>query len=234
MYKRVLLKISGEILRNQQTGEVIDDNVLLFICKEIKQVHDLGVDIGLVVGGGNIFRGQSGAMKGIERSTGDFMGMLSTMINSMAIADCFSKLGVDCRIQNSLPLKEVGEPFTRWKTLHHFERKRVVIFSGGTGNPYFSTDTAAALRANEIGADIILKATKVDGIYDKDPKKFPESTKYHRIGYLDALNQHLNVMDSTAFSLCMDNHTKILVFDLHTPGNIKRAVCREPIGTLVC
>lgn len=233
-YKRIILKLSGEVLRNNEDGEPIDPAILKAICEEVKKVYDLGVEIGLVIGGGNIFRGLSGAeMKGVDRTTGDYMGMLATVINGLALMDCLEKLGVTVRLQSAIPMDKLAEPFILRRATRHLERGRVVIFAGGTGNPYFSTDTTAALRANEIGADMLMKATKVDGIYNKDPKKHGDAVKYDHVPYIDALRERLEVMDSTAFSLCMENQLPILVFSMREPGSIYRAVMGEEIGTLV-
>ncbi len=231
-YKRVLLKLSGEALMggdpygiNRQTIEKV--------VAEIAAVAQLGVEIGVVIGGGNIFRGLTGSQRGVDRTTGDYMGMLATVINSLAIMDCLEKMGVSCRVQSAIPMNQVAEPFILRRAVRHLEKGRVVIFAAGTGNPYFSTDTTAALRASEIRADIIMKATKVDGIYNKDPKKHADAVRYDQITFIEALKQRLNVMDSTAFSLCLDNNMPILVFDLHAPDSITRAVHGEPVGTLV-
>lgn len=233
-YRRIILKLSGEVLRNTEDGEPLDSKILRNICEEVKQVADIGTQVGLVIGGGNIFRGLSGAnMRGIDRTTGDYMGMLATVINGLAFMDCLEKLGVTVRLQSALPMDKLAEPFILRRATRHLERGRVVIFAGGTGNPYFSTDTCAALRASEIGADILLKATKVDGIYDKDPNKHVGAVKYEKLQYIDALQRRLNVMDSTAFSLCMENKMPILVFSMHEPGSILRAVMGDEIGTLV-
>lgn len=233
-YKRIILKLSGEVLRNTEDGEPIDARILKSICEEVKKVYDIGVEVGLVIGGGNIFRGLSGAeMKGVDRTTGDYMGMLATVINGLALMDCLEKLGVTVRLQSAIPMDKLAEPFILRRATRHLERGRVVIFAGGTGNPYFSTDTTAALRASEIGADMLMKATKVDGIYDKDPEKHDNAVKYDKIPYIDALRERLKIMDSTAFSLCMENQLPILVFSMKEPGSIYRAVMGEQIGTLV-
>ena len=233
-YKRIVLKLSGEVLRNAEDGETIDPDILTSICKEVKKAYDIGVEIGLVIGGGNIFRGLSGSeIKGIDRTTGDYMGMLATVINGMAFMDCLEKLGVTVRLQSAIPMDKVAEPFIVRRATRHLERGRVVIFAGGTGNPYFSTDTCAALRASEIDADILMKATKVDGIYDKDPKKHSNAIKYENLSYADALHDRLNVMDSTAFSLCMENEMPILVFDMKETDSIYRAIMGKSNGTLV-
>lgn len=233
-YKRIILKLSGEVLRNAKDGEPLDADILTNICKEVKKVYDIGVEVGLVIGGGNIFRGLSGAeMRGVDRTTGDYMGMLATVINGLAFMDCLEKLGVTVRLQSAIPMDKLAEPFILRRATRHLERGRVVIFAGGTGNPYFSTDTCAALRASEIDADMLMKATKVDGIYDKDPAKHKDARKYDKLHYIDALRDQLNVMDSTAFSLCMENEMPILVFSMHEPGSILSAVMGETIGTLV-
>lgn len=231
-YKRIVLKISGEALRNN--GEPIDSVILKRICINIKEIHELGVQIGLVVGGGNIFRGLAGAnLKGIDRTTGDFMGMLATAINGLALMDSLEKLGIPVRVLTAIPMNEVAEPFILRRAIRHLEKGRVVILVGGTGNPYFSTDTTAALRASEIGAEIIMKATKVDGIYNKDPIHYKDAVKYDQLSFLDALKNRINVMDSTAFSLCLDNNIPILVFNMNEAGSIKKAVMGEQVGTLV-
>ena len=233
-YKRIVLKLSGEALRNEEDGDPIDASILDKICSEVKKVAQIGVEIGLVIGGGNIFRGLNGSeMRGIDRTTGDYMGMLSTVINGLAIMDCLEKMGVTVRLQSAIPMDKLAEPFILRRATRHLERGRVVIFAGGTGNPYFSTDTTAALRASEIGANILFKATKVDGIYNKDPIKEPDAVKYTNIPYMSALQQGLKIMDSTAFSLCMENKMPILVFSMHEPGSILKAVMGETIGTTV-
>jgi uridylate kinase len=233
-YKRVVLKLSGEVLRGTKAGgDPIDADTLERICLQVKEVHDLGVQVCVVIGGGNIFRGLQGEKRGVDRTTGDYMGMLATVINGMAIMDCLEGLGVKVRVQSSIPMNQVAEPFILRRATRHLEKGRVVVFVAGTGNPYFSTDTCAALRASEVGADILMKATKVDGIYDKDPMKFPDAVRYDEITYVNALAQRLNVMDSTAFSLCQDNNIPILVFNLNDPGAVRRALAGEKIGTLV-
>ncbi len=231
-YKRIVLKLSGEVLRGSGT-DPIDPAVLSRICGQVKEIHDMGVQVAVVIGGGNIFRGLQGESRGVDRTTGDYMGMLATVINGLAIMDCLEKMGVMTRVQTAIPMDQVAEPFILRRARRHLERNRVVIFVAGTGNPYFSTDTTAALRANEVGADIIFKATKVDGIYDKDPKKFDDAVRYEDLTFIDALRQRLNVMDATAFSLCLDNDLPILVFDLSDPHAIREAVLGEKIGTLV-
>jgi uridylate kinase len=203
------------------------------MAEQIREVRELGVQAVIVVGGGNIFRGLPGSERGIERATGDYMGMLATVINALALQDSLEKIGVPTRVQSAISMAQVAEPFIRRRAVRHLEKGRVVIFGGGTGNPYFSTDTAAALRANEIGAEVILKATKVDGVYDSDPKKNPGARRFTRVTYLDALQKRLKVMDSTAFSLCMDNKMPIIVFDFFQPHNLRRVVLGEEVGTLV-
>ncbi len=233
-YKRIVLKISGEVLRSPESGEPIDGTILHRVSQEIKSVYELGVEIGLVVGGGNIFRGLSGAEKrGVARTTGDYMGMLATVINGMALMDCLEKMNVPVRVVSAIEMNRVAEPYILRRVTRHLEKQRVVIFVGGTGNPYFSTDTTASLRANEIGAEAILKATKVDGVYNKDPMLHEDAVKYDEIGYSEALKLRLKVMDATAFAMCMENNMPILVFSLNEPGSIRRAVLGDKIGTLV-
>jgi len=203
------------------------------MADQIKEVRDIGVQVVVVIGGGNIFRGLAGSERGIERAAADYMGMLATVINALALQDALEKMGVPTRVQSAITMHQVAEPFIRRRAIRHLEKKRVVIFGGGTGNPYFSTDTAAALRANEIGAEVILKATKVDGIYDADPKKNPDAKRFSTINYLDALQRQLKVMDSTAFSMCMDNKMPIIVFDFFRPHNLRRVVLGQKVGTLV-
>src|SRR5256884_3010575 len=231
-YSRVLLKLSGEALGGE-SGVSIHPEAVHNMAEQIREVRELGVQVVVVVGGGNIFRGLSGSERGIERATGDYMGMLATVINALALQDALEKLGVATRVQSAITMAQIAEAFIRRRAVRHLEKGRVVIFGGGTGNPYFSTDTAAALRANEIGAEVILKATKVDGIYDSDPKKNPKAKRFTQITYLDALQKQLKVMDSTAFSLCMDNKMPIIVFDLFRPHNLKKVICGEKVGTLV-
>ncbi|MFT3828639.1 MAG: UMP kinase [Opitutaceae bacterium] len=233
-YKRVVLKLSGEVLRGKKAGcDPIDADTLEQICLQVKEVHDMGAQVCVVIGGGNIFRGALGEKRGVDRTTGDYMGMLATVVNGLAIMDCLEGLGVPVRVQSSIPMNQVAEPFILRRATRHLEKGRVVVFVAGTGNPYFSTDTTAALRASEVRADIVMKATKVDGIYNKDPMKFPDAVRYDEITYVDALRQRLNVMDATAFSLCQDNNIPILVFNLNDPGAIRRALLGEKVGTLV-
>ena len=231
-YNRVLLKLSGEALMGD-TDFGISTDVLNYVAGEVQQVVGLGLEVGLVIGAGNIFRGVAGASKGMDRSNADNMGMLATVMNSLALQDALEKAGVITRVQSAIEMQEIAEPYIRRRAVRHLEKGRVVIFGAGTGNPFFTTDTAASLRAVEIGAEIILKATKVDGVYNADPNKDKEAVRYDQLTYLDVLKQGLKVMDSTATSLCMDNHLPILVFDLTRSGNIKRAVCGEQIGTIV-
>ena len=231
-YKRVLLKLSGEALGGDQ-GYGIDPNTITAIAREVKQVVELGVQLSIVIGGGNIFRGLAASSKGMDRASADYMGMLATMINSLALQDALEKVGVDTRVQSAIAMAEVAEPYIRRRAIRHLEKGRVVIFGAGTGNPYFTTDTAASLRAMEIGADVILKGTKVDGVYSADPHKDPSATKFETLNYLEVLKKGLQVMDATAISLCMDNSLPIIVFDVTTDGNVVRVVCGERIGTLV-
>ena len=231
-FSRVLLKLSGEALGGEN-GAGINPEAVQDMAEQICEVRELGVQVVVVVGGGNIFRGLSGSKRGVERATGDYMGMLATIINSLALQDALEKLGAPTRVQSAIAMSQIAEPFIRRRAVRHLEKDRIVIFGGGTGNPYFSTDTAAALRANEIGAEVILKATKVDGIYDSDPKKNPKAKRFSQISYLQALQERLEVMDSTAFSLCMDNKMPIIVFDFFRPHNLRRVVLGEQVGTLV-
>ena len=231
-YRRILLKLSGEALGGE-SGVGIVSAALQHMAEEIAEVRELGAQVVVVMGGGNIFRGLQGTKKGIERATGDYMGMLATVINALALQDALEKLGVPNRVQSAITMHQIAEPFIRRRAVRHLEKGRVIIFGGGTGNPYFSTDTAAALRANEIGAEVVLKATKVDGIYDSDPKLNPKAKRYAQIRYTEALQKQLKVMDSTAFSLCMDNKMPIIVFDLFRPHNLRRVIMGETVGTLV-
>ncbi len=232
-YKRVVLKLSGEALKNSGSGESLDWAILKKLALELKEIHLMGVQVCLVVGGGNIFRGLSGSRSGIDRTTGDYMGMLATVINGLALMNALEQEGVPVRVQTAIPMEKIAEPFILRRAVRHLEKGRIVIFVAGTGNPYFSTDTCAALRASEVGADCILKATKVDGIYDKDPNKYADAVKYDNISYIEAIERRLAVMDSTAFSLCMDNKIPIIVFNMNKDGNIRRAIEGESIGTLV-
>ncbi len=233
-YKRVILKLSGEVLKNEENGNPIDAAVLQSICEEIKELSDLGVEVGIVIGGGNIFRGIQGLKGGtVDRTTGDHMGMLATVINSLAIMNCLEDMGADVRVLTAIPMERVAEPFIQRRAIRHLEKGRIVVFAAGTGNPYFSTDSAAALRGSEVGAEVIIKATKVDGIYDKDPMKFPDAKKYDRITYYEVLKERLQVMDSNAFSLCMDNKIPILVLSMKQKGNIRRAIQGEDLGSVI-
>ena len=233
MYKRIVLKLSGEALQGS-LGFGIDPAVLNDFARQIKDVRDLGVQVTLVVGGGNIFRGlKTSSATGMERATADYMGMLATAINGLALQDALERLGVPTRVQTAIEIAKVAEPYIRRRAIRHLEKGRVVIFVGGTGSPFFTTDTTAALRAMEIGADVVLKATNVDGIYTDDPATNRQAKKYATVTHADLLRKGLKVMDSTAVSLCMDGQVPIIVFDLHRQGNIKRAVCGEPVGTRV-
>jgi uridylate kinase len=231
-YRRVLLKLSGEALAGRE-GYGIDEAVLQQIASEIKEVHALGVQIAIVIGGGNIFRGIAASARGTDRATADYMGMLATVINGLAIQDALERMDVHTRVQSAIGMQAVAEPYIRRRATRHLEKGRVVIFAAGTGNPYFTTDTAASLRAMEIDAEVILKATKVDGVYDADPMKDRNAKKFESLSYIDVLRLNLRVMDATSISLCMDNNMPIIVFDLTTPGNIQRVVTGEPIGTVV-
>ena len=231
-YKRIMLKLSGEALAGQQ-GYGIDPDIILGIAREIRGVVDLGVQLAIVIGGGNIFRGLAASSAGMDRASADYMGMLATVMNSLALQDALEKAGVITRVQSAIEMQAIAEPYIRRRAVRHLEKGRVVIFGAGTGNPFFTTDTAASSRAIEIGAEIILKATKVDGVYNADPAKDKNAVKYDQLSYLDVLKQGLEVMDSTATSLCMDNNLPIIVFDLTTSGNIQRVVCGDQIGTVV-
>ena len=231
-YKRILLKLSGEALAAKQ-GSGIHAATIQQFAKDVAEAHQTGVQIGIVIGGGNIFRGVAASADGMDRASADYMGMLATVINSLALQDALEKAGVPTRVQTAIEMAEIAEPYIRRRAIRHLEKGRVVIFGAGTGNPYFTTDTAAALRAMEINAEVLMKATKVDGIYDKDPMKHTDAKKFDKISYLEVLNKNLKVMDLTAVSLCMDNKLPILSFDLTQHGNIRRAVMGENIGTLV-
>jgi uridylate kinase len=231
-YKRILLKISGEAMMGDK-GYGIDAGTADFIAQEVKGAVSQGVQIAVVVGGGNIFRGVEASVQGMERTSADYMGMLATVINALALQNSLEKKGVPTRVQSAIEMKELAEPYIRRRAIRHLEKGRTVIFAAGTGNPYFTTDTAAALRAMEIGADAILKATKVDGIYTSDPVKDPKAKKYETVTYIDVLKRGLSVMDSAAISLCMDNHLPIIVFSLRGKGNIRKIIEGEKIGTLV-
>jgi uridylate kinase len=231
-FKRILLKLSGEALMGD-TGFGIDPNTIERIASEVADVRALGVEIAIVIGGGNIFRGLAASAHGMDRASADYMGMLATVMNSLALQDALERVNVTTRVLSAIAMQELCEPYIRRRAMRHLEKGRVVIFAAGTGNPYFTTDTAASLRAMEIHADVLLKATKVDGIYDKDPVKYTDAKRFHRLTYLEVLQQNLKVMDSTATALCRDNKLAIVVFDLHRRGNIGRVVRGESIGTLV-
>jgi len=232
-YTRILLKLSGEVLGNRQTAECLDPAVVADVARRIRKISDLGVQVAVVLGGGNIFRGATGEASGLARTTGDYMGMLATIINGLALQDAIEHEGMESRLQTSIDMPQVAEPFIQRRAVRHLEKGRVVIFAGGTGNPYFSTDTAAALRANEIGAEVLLKATKVNGIYTDDPQTHPDAVRYETVSFQDALRKRLRVMDSAAFALCMDNKIPIIVFDFFNRTALERIVCGERIGTLV-
>jgi len=231
-YQRVLLKLSGEALMGEQPFG-IDPAVTTQIAKDIQEIQQLGVQTAVVIGGGNLFRGLAASAKGMDRATADYMGMLATVINALALQDALEHQGIATRVASAIEMRAVAEPFIRRRAVRHLEKGRVVVFAAGTGNPYFTTDTAAALRAMEMKADVILKGTKVDGIYTADPMTHPEATKFDEISYLRVLEQGLKVMDATAISLCMDNKLPIVVFNLRTPGNLRRVISGEPVGTTV-
>lgn len=231
-FKRVLLKLSGEALMGD-AGYGIDPKVLDMLSSQIRSVRDAGVEVAIVVGGGNIFRGLAAASSGMDRSQADFMGMLATVMNGLALQDALERAGVFTRVMSAIQMQAVAEPYIRRRAIRHLEKGRTVIFAAGTGNPYFTTDTTAALRALEVGADCIMKATKVDGVYDADPKKHRDAVKFDELTYMDVLNRGLAVMDNTAITLCMDNDLPIIVFNMEKPGYIERALCGEPVGTIV-
>jgi uridylate kinase len=232
-YKRVVLKLSGEALREKGSRDNISPQIVQQLAKQIAEVKDLGIELGIVIGGGNIWRGLSATHRGMNRATADYMGMLATVINGLALMSALEDTGITVRVQTAIEMNNVAEPFILRRAIRHLQVGHVVIFVAGTGNPFFSTDTTAALRANEIGAEVILKATKVDGIYDKDPVKHSDAVKYEHITYGEALAKRLQVMDSTAFSLCMDNKMPIIVFDMSKPDNVRLALRGEKVGTLV-
>ena len=232
VYRRIVLKLSGEALAGSQ-GYGIDPPVLDRVGAEVRDVTELGVQVAIVIGGGNIFRGIAASAGGMDRATADYMGMLATIINALALQDSLEKAGLQTRVLSAIEMRAVAEPYIRRRAIRHLEKGRVVIFAAGTGNPFFTTDTAGALRAVEIGADVIVKATKVDGIYSADPKKDPMARRIEKVTYIEVLNRGLGVMDTTAISLCMDNKLPIVVFDLTRPGNIKRLVLGEPVGSIV-
>lgn len=231
-YKRVLLKLSGESLMGKK-GFGIDHNVLEFFSTEVKKIHDIGVQLGIVIGGGNIYRGLSAGDQGIDRVTGDQMGMLATMINSLALQNAIEHKGIYTRLMSAIKMEEIAEPYIKRRAQRHLEKGRVIIFGAGTGHPYFSTDTAASLRAVEIGADVIVKGTRVDGVYDSDPEKNPNAFKFENISYLDILQKNLRVMDLTAVSLCQENHLPMIVFNMDVPDNLLKLVKGENVGTLI-
>jgi uridylate kinase len=231
-YQRVLLKISGEVLAGEQ-GYGIDPKVIDAVANEIKDIHELGVEVAIVIGGGNIFRGLAASANGMERSSADYMGMLATVLNALALQNTLERKGVFTRVQSAIEMRQLAESYIRRRAIRHLEKKRVIIFAGGTGNPYFSTDTAAALRAMEIGAQVILKGTKVDGIYDADPMKHPKAKRYDELTYFQVIEKDLRVMDSTAVSLCMDHNLPLIVFNLKQTGNIKRIILGQKVGTIV-
>ena len=231
-YRRFLLKISGEVLAGEQ-GYGIDPKVLETIAGEIKDLQPLDVEIAIVIGGGNIFRGMAASASGMERASADYMGMLATILNALALQSFLERAGVHTRVQSAIEMRQLAESYIRRKAIRHLEKKRVVIFAGGTGNPYFSTDTAAALRAIEIGAQVILKGTKVDGIYEADPVTHPTAKRYDELTYLQVIEKNLKIMDGTAVTLCRDNNVPLIVFNIKEPGNIRRAVMGEKVGTVV-
>ncbi|MBM3706746.1 MAG: UMP kinase [Actinobacteria bacterium] len=231
-YKRILLKISGEALIGKLDFG-IDPKIMDNIANQVKTVIEMDVEIAIVIGGGNFWRGVAASANGMDRTTADYIGMLATIMNALGLQDALEKKGVMTRVQSSITMQEIAEPFIRRRALRHLEKKRVIIFAGGTGNPYFSTDTAAALRALEINAEIMFKATKVDGVYDKDPKKYPDAKKYDELTFIEVLDKDLKILDSTATSLCMENNLPVIVFDITKPGNVRNAVLGKKIGTLV-
>lgn len=231
-YKRILLKLSGEVLQGDR-GYGLDPVVTGTIADQVAAVRGHGVDVGIVIGGGNIFRGVAASAQGMDRTTADYMGMLATVINALALQDALEHRNVKTRVMTAIEMRALAEPYIRRRAIRHMEKGRVVVFAGGTGNPYFTTDTAAALRAVEVGAEVILKATKVDGVYDRDPLKDPNAKKFDSLDYIDVLNRGLKVMDSTAVSLCMDNKLPIVVFNINEPGNIQKVALGERIGTIV-
>jgi uridylate kinase len=231
-YKRVVLKLSGEALSGEG-GSGIDPDQAAFIAQRIKSVHDLGVQVGVVIGAGNLWRGKTGVDRGMDQSTADHMGMIATVMNALALRDALERVGIETRVQTAIEMNKIAEPYIRLRAIRHLEKGRVVIIAGGTGNPYFTTDTAAALRAMEIDAEVIIKATKVDGVYDSDPKKNPNARRFDTLTFRDAIDQRLEVMDMTAFTLCMDNNQPILVVNFWHEGSLEAAVMGEPVGTLV-
>jgi uridylate kinase len=234
VYERIVLKLSGEAMQERGGRENISTTVVREIAERIKEVRDFDVQVSVVIGGGNIWRGLSASQRGMDRTTADYMGMLATVINALALRSALDHMGVETRVQSAIDMRNVAEPFILGRAIRHLELGRVVIFAAGTGNPYFSTDTTAALRASEIRADVILKATKVDGIYDRDPNKYPDARRFDRLTFTEALTKRLQIMDSTAFSLCMDNKIPIVVFNMYKPGMLRDAVLGRNVGTLVC
>jgi len=231
-FHRILLKLSGEALQGEN-GIGIDPKSAEWIAERVREVRDMGVDVAIVIGAGNLWRGREGLERGMDRATADYMGMLATVMNALALMDALERLGVTTRVQSAIEMRSVAEPYIRRRAIRHLEKGRVVIFGGGTGNPYFSTDTAAALRAMEIDADVLIKATKVDGVYDSDPKLNPNATRFSELSYIETLNRRLEVMDSTAVSLCMENGLPILVLNLWDPDALRHALLGQPVGTLV-
>jgi len=232
-YNRILLKLSGEALAPRDGGRGVDPKAAEVLAERIGEVHRLGVQVAVVIGAGNLWRGAEGLQRGMDRATADYMGMLATMMNALALMDAIERAGIPTRVQSAIEMRSVAEPYIRRRAIRHLEKGRVVILGGGTGNPYFSTDTAAALRAMEIGADVLIKATKVDGVYEADPKTHPNARRFDRLSYIEALNRRLQVMDATALSLCMDNEMPILVLNLWDESALRRALYGEPVGTLV-
>lgn len=232
-YQRILLKLSGEALAGPE-GYGIDPLQAEEVAHTVREIKELAIEIAIVIGAGNLWRGSKGLARGMDRATADYMGMLATVMNAMALMDAMERVGITTRVQSAIEMKSVAEPYIRRRAIRHLEKGRVVIFGGGTGNPYFSTDTAAALRANEIGADVVIKATKVDGVYDSDPLINPDAIRFDRLSYIETLNRRLSVMDSTAISLCMENNMPILVLNLWEPNALRKALFGHPVGTLVC
>jgi len=234
VYERIVLKLSGEAMQERGARDNISLTVVREIAERIKEVRDLDVQVAIVIGGGNIWRGLSASHRGMDRTTADYMGMLATVINALALRSTLDHMGVETRVQTAIDMRNVAEPFILGRAIRHLELGRIVIFAAGTGNPYFSTDTTAALRASEIRADVILKATKVDGVYDREPNKYADARRFDRLTFSEALARRLQIMDSTAFSLCMDNKIPIVVFDMYKPGSLRDAVLGRKVGTLVC
>lgn len=232
-YRRILLKLGGEALAPADTGYGIDPHEADKVVSQIRRLRELGVEVALVIGAGNLWRGVDGLAHGMERATADHMGMLATVMNALALADALRRAGLDPRVMTAIAMTAVAEPYIRGRAIRHMEKGRTILLAAGTGNPFFTTDTAAALRAVEINAEVLIKATKVDGIYDKDPKRYPDAIRYEKLSYNQALVSRIGVMDSTAFSLCMDNDMPIIVLDLWQPGNLEKAVLGQPVGTLV-